>query len=45
VKLSEYGRNSDGGVTRLGYSETDMAAREYVVGLMKDAGLALSISR
>src|ERR1051325_30831 len=36
VKLSEYGRNPDGGVTRLGYSETDMAAREYVIGLMKD---------
>jgi len=43
VKLSEYGRNSDGGVTRLGYSETDMAAREYVVGLMKDAGLSVRV--
>jgi N-carbamoyl-L-amino-acid hydrolase len=41
VKLSEYGRNPDGGVTRLGYSETDMAAREYVIGLMKDAGLSV----
>ena len=28
VKLSDYGRNPDGGVTRLGYSETDMAARD-----------------
>jgi len=43
VKLSEYGRNLDGGVTRLGYSETDMAAREYVIGLMKDAGLSIRI--
>jgi len=43
VKLSEYGRNPDGGVTRLGYSETDMAAREYVIGLMKDAGLSIRI--
>jgi acetylornithine deacetylase/succinyl-diaminopimelate desuccinylase-like protein len=43
VKLSEYGRNPDGGVTRLGYSETDMAAREYVIGLMKDAGLSVRI--
>ena len=42
-KLSEYGRNPDGGVTRLGYSETDMAAREYVIGLMKDAGLTVRI--
>jgi N-carbamoyl-L-amino-acid hydrolase len=43
VKLSEYGRNPDGGVTRLGYSETDLAAREYVIGLMKDAGLSVRI--
>ena len=43
VKLSEYGRNPDGGVTRLGYSEADMAAREYVIGLMKDAGLSVRI--
>jgi N-carbamoyl-L-amino-acid hydrolase len=38
-KLSEFGRTPDGGVTRLGYSETDLAAREYMVGLMKQAGL------
>ncbi|HMC74528.1 MAG TPA: hydantoinase/carbamoylase family amidase, partial [Terriglobales bacterium] len=43
AKLSEYGRNPDGGVTRLGYSETDMAAREYVIGLMKEAGLSVRI--
>lgn len=38
-KLSKFGRTLDGGVTRLGYSDTDLAAREYVVGLMKQAGL------
>ena len=43
TKLSEYGRNPDGGVTRLGYSKADMAAREYVIGLMKDAGLSVRI--
>jgi len=43
VSLSEYGRNPDGGVTRLGYSETDLAAREYVIGLMKGAGLSVRI--
>jgi len=42
-KLSEYGRNPDGGVTRLGYSETDMVARGYVIELMKDAGLSVRI--
>ena len=39
-KLSEFGRNADGGVTRLGYSETEMAAQKYVMGLMRDAGLS-----
>ncbi len=38
-KLSEFGRNPEGGVTRLGFSETDLAGREYVTGLMKQAGL------
>jgi beta-ureidopropionase / N-carbamoyl-L-amino-acid hydrolase len=42
-KLSEFGRNPEGGVTRIGYSETDMAAREYVIGLMKNAGLDVRI--
>ena len=37
-KLSEFGRNPDGGVTRLGYSDTELAAQNYVIGLMKDAG-------
>jgi N-carbamoyl-L-amino-acid hydrolase len=38
-KLSEFGRNPDGGVTRLGYSESELAAREYIAGRMKQAGL------
>jgi N-carbamoyl-L-amino-acid hydrolase len=42
-KLSEFGRNPEGGVTRIGYSETDMAAREYVMGLMKSAGLEVRV--
>jgi beta-ureidopropionase / N-carbamoyl-L-amino-acid hydrolase len=42
-KLSEFGRNPEGGVTRLGFSETDLAAREYVTGLMKHAGLEVRI--
>lgn len=42
-KLSEFGRNPEGGVTRIGYSETDMAAREYVIGLMKSAALDVRI--
>jgi hypothetical protein len=32
-KLSEFGRNPEGGVTRIGFSETDLAAREYVTSV------------
>jgi N-carbamoyl-L-amino-acid hydrolase len=42
-KLSEFGRNPDGGVTRLGFSQADMAAREYAIGLMKQAGLTVRV--
>src|SRR6202521_5554118 len=42
-KLSEFGRNPEGGVTRTGFSETDMAAREYVIGLMKQAALEIRV--
>jgi beta-ureidopropionase / N-carbamoyl-L-amino-acid hydrolase len=40
-KLSEFGRNPEGGVTRLAYSDTELPAREYVIGLMKQAGLVV----
>jgi len=42
-KLSEFGRNADGGVTRLGFSDADMAARQWLMGLMRDAGLAVRV--
>src|SRR5712692_3151628 len=42
-KLSEFGRNPDGGVTRLAFSEADMAAREYAMGLMRAAGLTVRV--
>lgn len=42
-KLSEFGRNPDGGVSRLAFSESDMAAREYIIDLMKQAGLSIRI--
>jgi N-carbamoyl-L-amino-acid hydrolase len=41
--LSSFGRNPDGGVTRLGFSNADMAARQYVMGLMRDAGLTVRV--
>ena len=41
--LSIYGRNADGGVTRLGFSEEDMAARKYAMDLMRQAGLEVRV--
>lgn len=42
-KLSEFGRNPEGGVTRLGFSEADIAARAYVMALMREAGLEVRV--
>jgi N-carbamoyl-L-amino-acid hydrolase len=41
--LAEYGKNPQGGVSRVAYSAADLAGREYVMGLMREAGLAVSI--
>jgi N-carbamoyl-L-amino-acid hydrolase len=42
-KLSEYGKNPQGGVSRVAYTAADKAGREYVMGLMREAGLAVNI--
>ncbi len=46
-KLSTFGRPAGGsftdGVSRVAYSDADVAGRAYVVGLMKDAGLEPTI--
>ena len=41
--LAEYGKNPQGGVSRLAYTAADRAGREYVMSLMREAGLAVSI--
>ena len=41
--LAEYGKNPQGGVSRLAYTAADRAGREYVMRLMREAGLAVSI--
>ena len=41
--LSEFGKNPQGGVSRVAYSDADRAGRQYVLGLMRDAGLKVSI--
>ncbi len=41
--LSEFGKNPQGGVSRVAYSEADRQGREYVMGLMRAARLDTSI--
>ena len=40
--LSQFGKNPQGGVSRVAFSEADRQGREYVVGLMRAAGLDVS---
>jgi N-carbamoyl-L-amino-acid hydrolase len=41
--LAEFGKNPQGGVSRLAYSEADRRGREYVFGLMRAAKLDVTI--
>src|SRR5437764_10430434 len=41
--LSEFGKNPQGGVSRVAYSEADRQGREYVLGVMRAAKLDVSI--
>jgi N-carbamoyl-L-amino-acid hydrolase len=41
--LSEFGKNPQGGVSRVAYSEADRLGREYVLGLMRAAKLNVSV--
>ncbi len=42
-KLSEFGRNPDGGVSRVAFSQADLEGRNYVSGLMREAGLKVRV--
>jgi N-carbamoyl-L-amino-acid hydrolase len=41
--LSEFGKNSQGGVSRVAYSDADIQGRNYIISLMKQAGLDVHI--
>lgn len=43
TELSRFGANPQGGVTRLAYSDADRQARDYVMGLLRDARLTPEI--
>ncbi len=42
-KLAEFGKNEQGGTDRVAFSVHDVAARTYVMTLMKEAGLEVKI--
>lgn len=42
-KLGEFGKNPEGGVSRVGFTEADVAGRAYVMGLMREAGLEVRV--
>ena len=41
--LSQFGANPEGGVSRVAYSDADIAGRKYVMELMKNVGLEVSV--
>ena len=41
--LAEFGKNPQGGVSRVAYSDADLRGREYVMGLMRAARLDVNI--
>jgi N-carbamoyl-L-amino-acid hydrolase len=43
TELSAFGANPEGGVSRLAYSPADIAGREYIKELMRDAGLDVRV--
>jgi len=42
-ELSQFGGTSDGGVDRVAFSDADVQGREYIMSLMREAGLAVRI--
>ena len=42
-ELSRFGENPEGGVSRVAFGEADIAGREYIESLMREAGLEVRI--
>jgi N-carbamoyl-L-amino-acid hydrolase len=43
AELSKFGTNPEGGVSRVAFSDADIAGRDYIRKLMQEAGLAVRI--
>ncbi|MGI9261992.1 MAG: M20/M25/M40 family metallo-hydrolase, partial [Woeseiaceae bacterium] len=41
--LGAFGTNPEGGVSRVAYSDADIAGREYITELMREAGLSVHV--
>ncbi|HSE40437.1 MAG TPA: Zn-dependent hydrolase, partial [Acidobacteriota bacterium] len=41
--LSQFGKNPEGGVSRVAFSDADIQGRDYIISLMKQAGLDVHI--
>jgi beta-ureidopropionase / N-carbamoyl-L-amino-acid hydrolase len=41
--VSQFGANPEGGVSRVAFSDADVAGREYIKGLMREAGLEVRV--
>ena len=41
LQLGEFGANPEGGVSRIAYSKADLQGRDYIRGLMEQAGLSV----
>jgi N-carbamoyl-L-amino-acid hydrolase len=41
--LGEFGKNPEGGVSRVGFTEADLRGRAYAMGLMREAGLDVRV--
>jgi beta-ureidopropionase / N-carbamoyl-L-amino-acid hydrolase len=42
-RLAEFGKNPEGGVSRVAYGDADRQGREYVTGLMREAQLDVTV--
>ncbi len=43
MTLAEFGKNPQGGVSRVAFSEADIQGRNYIISLMREAGLSVKI--
>lgn len=41
--MAEIGRNAEGGINRIAYSDYDLEGRDYVMGLMREAALEIRV--